>query len=235
MAIEFRCAQCGRLLRTADDTAGKPAQCPECGAITTIPVPGAAIPPTSGSAPESPFAAGGGGAAGAGGSSPFGPSGPQAGPAGEPQNPYQSPTQYGTVPTYAGVDPTAASRVGGPATALIVTAGLGIAMQVIGLIAHLAQFGFQQHMHAGGPDAMMFSMLNSGIGLISGAVGIIIGLVIIVGAMKMKNLESYSFAMAAAIIAMIPCISPCCVLGLPFGIWALVVLNDPTVKAAFRG
>ena len=38
----------------------------------------------------------------------------------------------------------------------------------------------------------------------------------------------------AAIVAMIPRISPCCLLGLPFGIWALVVLSNGTVKAAFR-
>ena len=37
----------------------------------------------------------------------------------------------------------------------------------------------------------------------------------------------------AAIIAMIPC-HGCCILGLPFGIWALVVLSAPEVKAAFH-
>jgi hypothetical protein len=37
MPIEFRCIQCGKLLRTGDDTAGKPAKCPNCGTITTIP------------------------------------------------------------------------------------------------------------------------------------------------------------------------------------------------------
>ena len=37
MAIEFRCGQCGRLLRTGDETAGKQAQCPECGALTRVP------------------------------------------------------------------------------------------------------------------------------------------------------------------------------------------------------
>ena len=52
--------------------------------------------------------------------------------------------------------------------------------------------------------------------------------------LKMKNLESYSFAMAASIIAMIPCIGPCCLLGIPFGIWSIVVLGDAQVKAAFR-
>ncbi len=52
--------------------------------------------------------------------------------------------------------------------------------------------------------------------------------------MKMKKLESYGLAMAASIIAMIPCLSPCCLIGLPIGIWALVVLSKPEVKSAFH-
>lgn len=35
--IDFRCTQCGRLLRTPDDAAGKQAQCPSCGAIQPVP------------------------------------------------------------------------------------------------------------------------------------------------------------------------------------------------------
>jgi hypothetical protein len=38
--------------------------------------------------------------------------------------------------------------------------------------------------------------------------------------------------MAAAIMAMIPC-NCCCLLGLPFGIWALVMLMKPEVKSQF--
>ena len=64
------------------------------------------------------------------------------------------------------------------------------------------------------------------------SLGLLMGVLVIVGAVKMKNLKSYGLAMTAAIIAIIPC-SPCCLLGLPFGIWALVVLNDENVKAAF--
>ncbi|MBU4273541.1 MAG: DUF975 family protein [Planctomycetes bacterium] len=37
MAIEFRCTNCGKLLRTGDDTAGRQAKCPECGTVMTIP------------------------------------------------------------------------------------------------------------------------------------------------------------------------------------------------------
>jgi hypothetical protein len=32
----------------------------------------------------------------------------------------------------------------------------------------------------------------------------------------------------------VPCISPCCLVGLPIGIWALVVLNKPEVKSSFH-
>jgi hypothetical protein len=51
--------------------------------------------------------------------------------------------------------------------------------------------------------------------------------------MKMQKLENHQLAFTASILAMIPCVSPCCFLGLPFGIWALVVLNKPEVKSQF--
>jgi len=38
MPIEFRCDQCNTLLRTPDDTAGKQAKCPSCGAILPVPM-----------------------------------------------------------------------------------------------------------------------------------------------------------------------------------------------------
>jgi hypothetical protein len=40
--------------------------------------------------------------------------------------------------------------------------------------------------------------------------------------------------LAAAIVALIPCFSPCCLIGLPIGIWALVVLSKPEVKSQFE-
>jgi len=61
-----------------------------------------------------------------------------------------------------------------------------------------------------------------------------LGVLITYGGIKMKNLQNYSLAMSSSIIAMIPCLSPCCCLGLPIGIWGLVVLSDANVKAAFR-
>jgi len=69
---------------------------------------------------------------------------------------------------------------------------------------------------------------------VSAVIGLVVSGVIFFGAMKMKSLENYGLAMAASIIAMIPCFSPCCLLGLPIGIWALVVLTKPDVKSAFH-
>ena len=71
-------------------------------------------------------------------------------------------------------------------------------------------------------------------GIILNLVGVAIGVVILLGALKMKRLESHGFAMAASILALVPCVSPCCLVGLPIGIWSLVVLSKPEVKAAFH-
>jgi hypothetical protein len=161
------------------------------------------------------------------GGNPFAPSGPGPFTPADSDNPYQPPSQY--------VDPTAAARVSGPAIALIITAALGIVMTVLGLvwnlfIVALVPAGHGMGHHADDPTMMMFSGAS---GIVSGIVGILMAVAVIAGAIKMKKLENYGMAMAAAIIAMIPC-NCCCVLGLPFGIWALVVLNDANVKAAFR-
>jgi phosphate/sulfate permease len=59
-----------------------------------------------------------------------------------------------------------------------------------------------------------------------------IGAVIIYGVMRMKELENYKWSVISSILAMLP-ISPGCVLGVPFGIWALSVLLRKEVKEAF--
>lgn len=64
-------------------------------------------------------------------------------------------------------------------------------------------------------------------------VGLVVAGVIVYGALQMQQLKSYPLALAASILSMIPFISPCCCIGLPVGIWALVVLLKPEVKSAF--
>ena len=59
------------------------------------------------------------------------------------------------------------------------------------------------------------------------------GIVMIVGGLKMLRLQSYGWAMTACVIAVLP-FNPVGFIGLIIGIWGLVVLNQPSVRAAFR-
>jgi hypothetical protein len=69
-----------------------------------------------------------------------------------------------------------------------------------------------------------------------GVISLIAAIVTILGAVKMRSLESRGLAITGALLAMIPCISPlgCCLVGEGIGLWALIVLSSADVKAAFR-
>ncbi len=125
----------------------------------------------------------------------------------------------------------AAQKVNGPAIGLMITAGVGAAFQVIVLLLNILNAGAGA---ATGGQEGMITMLSGGVGIVFNIIGLIVAVVVFLGAMKMKALQSYNFAMAASILAMIPCVSPCCLAGLPIGIWAIVMLVKPEVKAAFR-
>jgi len=67
-----------------------------------------------------------------------------------------------------------------------------------------------------------------------GAAIVVANVVVLAGAIQMTRLRSFGLARTAAILAIIPCIGPCYLLGIPFGIWALVVLHDPAIRHSFR-
>ena len=56
-------------------------------------------------------------------------------------------------------------------------------------------------------------------------------IVMMVAGLKMKRLQAYRLAIATSILAMI--VSPTNLIGLPIGIWALVVLTQRDVRDAF--
>jgi hypothetical protein len=57
---------------------------------------------------------------------------------------------------------------------------------------------------------------------------------LVMGTFSMIGRGSYTWAVVTACLACVPCLSPLYMLGIPIGIWALVVLRRPEVKAAFR-
>ena len=60
-----------------------------------------------------------------------------------------------------------------------------------------------------------------------------LNVLVFVGAGRMKQLRSYGLALTAAIVSLIPCLTGVCCTGMPFGLWALIVLMNPDVKAGF--
>jgi predicted Zn finger-like uncharacterized protein len=130
----------------------------------------------------------------------------------------------------------ALAAVSAPATALQVVSGILVAINIIFLF--LRMVGIALPLAAGGAGPidqrdrlMMVVQGTAGVG--SSVLGLVLSILIAVGATKMKRLESRGWAMASSIIAIIPC-TGCCVLSIPFGIWALVVLNKPEVRDNFR-
>jgi hypothetical protein len=131
-------------------------------------------------------------------------------------------------------------QVKGPAVGLKVTAILNMVLALWGLVkllffrasieqsyASIPQFNDPQIQH-------LLHLFYGPIGILENIFGLTVSIVILVGAVKMQSLRSYSFAFTAALLAVVPCLTPCCFLGLPLGIWALVVLNKPEVKAQFK-
>jgi hypothetical protein len=72
-------------------------------------------------------------------------------------------------------------------------------------------------------------------GYTGGALGLLTSLLILLGGIQMLRMRSYGLALFSAILAAVPCLSgsACCCLGEGIGIWALVVLLNPEVRAAF--
>jgi hypothetical protein len=123
--------------------------------------------------------------------------------------------------------------VSAPGILLIVAGAIGALMGLVNIFSTgssraLAQFVKDPEL------AEKLSRSQGASGIIGGIVVIGLSAVVIYGAIQMRQLKNWGLSMAASIIALLPCISCGCCIGLPVGIWALVILNKPEVKAAFK-
>ena len=66
------------------------------------------------------------------------------------------------------------------------------------------------------------------------AVSLGMTILILIGAHQMRTRRSWGWALGGTIAAMTPCLNLIFLLGLPLGVWILIVLFKPEVKAAFR-
>jgi hypothetical protein len=61
---------------------------------------------------------------------------------------------------------------------------------------------------------------------------LVLGIILVIGAARMLDLQSYRLAVFAAVVAILPC-APGFPISMPFGIWALIVLSRRDVRTAF--
>jgi uncharacterized Tic20 family protein len=165
-------------------------------------------------------------------------------------NPFESPERFSAEPPLPGNSPIL-EKVKPPAIGLLVVGILNVLLSIFSLIMSVVgMMGMNQamqqqqqqieNMKEQGMDpgvAQMFESIMSFQGplsLVTNGIALVVGVFIIFGAMKMMKGQSYGMSLTAAIVAMIPCLSACCIVGLPIGIWATVVLSSADVKNAFR-
>jgi hypothetical protein len=130
----------------------------------------------------------------------------------------------------------ALQAVKGPAIALIIVACLGVAYYGFSGLFTLFTGGmmFHQELPSDVPPQVR-ALIENMRGPMAGVICLVVALVngfVLFGAIKMLRLQNFGLVMAAVIVAMLPC-QCCCLLGLPFGIWALMVLKKPEVKSQF--
>lgn len=143
-------------------------------------------------------------------------------------NPYASP---GKLDADSSVDPQTVVR--GPATALIVVSIICLVVIALSLLFN----GFLLLRGTAGrlpqPSVGVSKEMQVVVRMLWCCMILAVNTVILIGAVRMQRLQSYTWAKVAAILAVIPCVGPCYLLGIPFGIWALVVLGKPEVRQAF--
>jgi hypothetical protein len=129
----------------------------------------------------------------------------------------------------------ASEMVSAPATGLLIVGILNLLFAAYEIVSTLLSGAKHMTQSTGNPEIdKMMATLTGPMGLLLGGLWLLTGLLQLFGAIKMKRLEGYGLVMAASILGMIPCFSSCCLIGLPIGIWALVVLSKPEVKSAFH-
>ncbi|HEV3117171.1 MAG TPA: MJ0042-type zinc finger domain-containing protein [Gemmataceae bacterium] len=227
--VILNCPQCQRQLRVTEELLGRPVKCPACGLVFTLP---------AGASPQQPAI-------------PVLSQPTVSPPASEEDrgDPFTYPYDehrrrvQGVEPLdfEGGDSDRGSSLLVAPAICLLVAGVLGILVNV-GQVAFVL-LNPREPPPANRPEPKNFAeqlqrALEEGQSgpkpVIIGLVFAVVSLFVTIGAVLMLNRRFYGLAIATSIVAMVNIGNCCCVLGLPFGIWCLVILARPEVKRLFH-
>ena len=136
-------------------------------------------------------------------------------------NPYQSPAVCDASSDQTQERNAIRTRLSRPATALLIMSSIHAVFPAIAIVSSVV-IAFRSGLGGGAIPPLVGMTIH-----------FIFLLAIAIGAAKMGHLESYSAGRTAAVLSCIPGLTPFGLLGIPFGIWSIRLLNDPKVQAAF--
>jgi hypothetical protein len=198
------CPACNNKLRVPEELMAQPVECPKCGAAFTAP------PPTSRQSDDVSVI------------------------------PVESDefvrTDRGEWSPVEGRPQIGQTKTALPALLMLIAAGLNLVINLYGLISTVVnpgavrKMGDQLSQAMGVPpmpvDAAKLNMVAAGLFLV-------VSLAQLVAAVAMMRRRWYALAMMGAFLSIINCNNICCLLSIPVGIWAFIVLLQPDVKASF--
>ena len=126
-----------------------------------------------------------------------------------------------------------------PAIGIITTGALGALLSLTGVITTLSGSNKNTEIPPGLPPEAAgllksYLLAMEPFNLPLNLLALILSVLTLMAGIKMLHRRSYGLVMAGVIVGMIPCLSGCCCTGLPFGIWALVVLSNAEVRKSFH-
>lgn len=127
------------------------------------------------------------------------------------------------------------SRLQLPAIGLIIVGALNALSGLVLILGRLVSIVKGRDPVITDEDRRLGYMVASVFFPIVSLISIAVSPIIIFGGVQMLGARRYSIALWAAILALIPLTSVCCIPGIPIGIWALIVLRHPEVRARFEG
>ncbi len=161
-------------------------------------------------------------------------------PSQPPFSPYEPPAgRFDASTGYP--DPNVRDKLKVPAILLLITSSISLLNSLWGLIMSSSSIQQMQDLLARSGQSDQFGpLIDSLSGPAAGIFMVVFNLfflglyvLCLLGGLKMMNVRSYGLVMTACIISSIPCFGSTCCLGMIPGIWGLVLLTKPEVKAAF--
>ena len=130
----------------------------------------------------------------------------------------------------------AQAAVSGPATALLIVGILHLVACITGTQQEAALGNLPPEFLNSVPPELLELAQQAPPGARTAGliIGLLSGVLMILASQKMRKLQSHGLVVTGLILAMLPCTDQCCCIGLPIGIWGLMVLSRPEVRGGFR-